>query len=219
MTLTARTAIILTLLAAAASGAQAQTYGAAYGQQPPLYPYAVQQPYAVEVAPNTYVIQRPAARSNPSITCINCSRNSGYVPAPESAAPKSDRPHKPADRGLIEELRKNSPAKDVQETVINTKKVVREKPVVRETVRVVNDPPRVIERRHIVEDLPPLPPRRHAEASADVVGDTGKTVHGDGKPPRVIRAEAEITILGPDRMTIRLFRKGGEPQAKAQPDE
>ena len=28
----------------------------------------------------------------------------------------------------------------------------------------------------------------------------------DGK--RVIRAEAEVTILGPDRMSIRLFRKG-----------
>ena len=44
----------------------------------------------------------------------------------------------------------------------------------------------------------------------------------DGKA-RVIRAEAEITILGPDRMSIRLFRKrrggDGEPEAKAQPGE
>jgi hypothetical protein len=29
------------------------------------------------------------------------------------------------------------------------------------------------------------------------------------KKARIIRAEAEVTILGPDRMSIRLFRKGG----------
>ena len=31
---------------------------------------------------------------------------------------------------------------------------------------------------------------------------------------RVIRAEAEVTILGPDRMSIRLFRKGTGRAAK-----
>jgi hypothetical protein len=33
---------------------------------------------------------------------------------------------------------------------------------------------------------------------------------------RVIHAEAEVTIIGPDRMSIRLFRKrGGNANAKA----
>jgi hypothetical protein len=33
---------------------------------------------------------------------------------------------------------------------------------------------------------------------------------------RVIRAEAEVTILGPDRMSIRLFRKqNGRAKAEA----
>ena len=42
--------------------AQAQTYGA-YSGQLPLYPYAMQpdQPYAIQVAPNSYLIHRPAA--------------------------------------------------------------------------------------------------------------------------------------------------------------
>ena len=35
---------------------------------------------------------------------------------------------------------------------------------------------------------------------------------------RVIRAEAEVTIIGPDRMSIRLFRKrkGGDANARAE---
>jgi len=37
--------------------------------------------------------------------------------------------------------------------------------------------------------------------------------------PRVIRAEAEVTILGPDRMGIRLFRKRTGPEAKAYTNE
>ena len=62
-----RHAAIVVLAAAGllpAAGAQAQWYSSVPRQQPPpLYPYAVpsSQPYAVEVAPNTYVIQRPAA--------------------------------------------------------------------------------------------------------------------------------------------------------------
>ncbi len=44
---------------------------------------------------------------------------------------------------------------------------------------------------------PPKAPARHA----DVTGTTGAG--------RVIRAEAEVTILGPDRMSIRLIRKRG----------
>ena len=35
---------------------------------------------------------------------------------------------------------------------------------------------------------------------------------------RVIRAEAEVTILGPDRMNIRLFRKGRGTSVNAPAD-
>ena len=81
--------------------------------------------------------------------------------------------------------------------VINTKKSMREKPVVIEHRRVVDNPPRMIERRHYVEGvpLPPLKQRALPRPSANI---------------RVIHAEAEITILGPDRMSIRLYRKRGE---------
>ena len=79
-----------------AAGAQAQTYRVPYGQAP-LYPYAAppQQPYAVEVAPGVYVIQRPAPlRAYPYVREQNAAKD----------ARQSDRPHKPADRALIEEL-------------------------------------------------------------------------------------------------------------------
>ena len=219
--------------------AQAQTYG----QQPPPYPYAAQQSYAVEVAPNTYVIQRPGRqqRDYPYITCVNCGRPPAYV-APAPAAPAYDRPPQRADRGLIEQLRQRSEAKEIKQTkpaeqaepasapakrkIVTTTKVVREKPVVRETVRVVDDPPRVIERRHVVEDAPP-PSRRRTQVEAKIENQiddktdakAGKKPAGGEEAPRVIRAEAEVTILGPDRMSIRLFRRRGEPEAQALPGE
>ena len=39
------------------------------------------------------------------------------------------------------------------------------------------------------------------------IEDASGALSENGKP-RVIRADAEVTILGPDRMSIRLFRKG-----------
>jgi len=41
---------------------------------------------------------------------------------------------------------------------------------------------------------------------------------GENGKQRVIRAEAEVTILGPDRMNIRLFRKGQGSSVKAPAD-
>jgi hypothetical protein len=79
---------------------------------------------------------------------------------------------------------------------------------------VVEDPPRVIVRRHVVEDAPA--PRGLAETAP---GDTARRPRGDDDKVRVIRAEAEVTILGPDRMSIRLFRKRGGGNAKAEADE
>jgi hypothetical protein len=48
------------------------------------------------------------------------------------------------------------------------------------------------------------------------IEDTG--ARGENGKQRVIRAEAEVTILGPDRMTIRLFRKGQGSNAKSRAD-
>ena len=48
------------------------------------------------------------------------------------------------------------------------------------------------------------------------IDDTG--TRGENGKQRVIRAEAEVTILGPDRMNIRLFRKGQGSSVKAPAD-
>jgi hypothetical protein len=55
---------------------------------------------------------------------------------------------------------------------------------------------------------------------APAVIESERVVEGAGAPrengkQRVIRAEAEVTIIGPDRMNIRLFRKGRGSNVKA----
>jgi hypothetical protein len=201
-TLTAFAVVAACLLPAAAAQSQ---YGGSYAQPAPLYPYAVKnsygvqadQPYAVEVAPNTYVIQRATpARAHPH----GHGRHAGN-PTPDQSVTASDRPQRQANRGLIEELRNRGQSKG---TVINTTKIVRDPPVLVETQRVVDDPPRVIVRRHIVEDAPVRSRRPRA------------TVEDDDTKKRVIQADAEVTILSPDRMSIRLFRKGHNAKASAQ---
>jgi hypothetical protein len=120
--------------------AQAQSYGAAFAAPTPFYPYAVQadQPYAVEVAPNTYVIKRPAlARNYPYVRGANALRHKASVTPFARVRTRND-------RAVIEELRQRHAAK---RGVIETKKIVHDKPVVIETRRVVDDPPRIIERR------------------------------------------------------------------------
>jgi hypothetical protein len=196
----------------------------AAAQPAPLYPYAVQQdqPYAVQVAPNTYVIQRPAqTRDYPYVRCVNCG-HSANIRATASAAKRFDRPHKPVDRALVEELRERSKHKIKEkvtakenETDVNTTKIVRDAPVVVEHKRYVDDPPRVIERKIIVDDQARAKCKRglieNCDADSRASGDSGKK--------RVIDADAEVTILGPDRMSIRLFRKGYGPNAKASDGE
>ena len=127
-----------------ATTARAQVYGS---QPAPLYPYAMQnsagdRPYAVEVSPGTYVIQRSApARAYPYVRSQRGGRGILTQPA-GPAAGKFDRPHKPVDHALVEELRQRHQSK---EHGLNTTKIVRDPPVVRETRRVVDDPPRVID--------------------------------------------------------------------------
>jgi hypothetical protein len=205
------------------TAAQAQYY-AGTQQPPPLYPYVMQnsngvqtaQPYAVQVAPNTYVIQRPAPpRNYPYVRGIHVNKA-----APAAKARRFDRPHKPVDRVLIEELRQRSKAKQdakrdeadrlqYSRAVINTTKIVRDPPIVVETQRVVDDPPRVIE-RHVVADEP-VRSRGIINTNRSTSRDAGES--RDDTKQRVIEADAEVTILGPDRMSIRLFRKGHSAKA------
>lgn len=209
-----RQAAALAVFAAAllpADAAQAQWYSSVSRQPSPLYPYALQnpyrvqadQPYAVEVAPNTYVIQRPSTPRRRSRHASN--------PPLEPVAPKFDRPLQKADPALIEELRRRG--KSNKTTMINTTKIVREKPVVIETKRYVDDSPRVIERHHVVEDKPA---RSHSKRAVAEDGDSAQRASKDDGKKRVIAADAEITILGPDRMSIRLFRKSGSSKANAR---
>ena len=217
-------------------------------QPAPLYPYARQQDqsYAVQVAPNTYVIQRPVqTRDYPYVRCVNCGRSSN-IRAVAPAAKSFDRPHKPVDRALVEELRARNKHKvkekaeakaeakveakveakikikekikgksGQKETDVNTTKIVREAPVVVVHKRYVDDPPRVIERKIIVDEPASSKCRRGLLQNCD----TGSHASGDEGKKRVIDADAQVTILGPDRMSIRLFRKGEGSNAKVPGDE
>jgi hypothetical protein len=220
MRVTILAAIAVALMPAAA---QAQ-YASA--QQMPLYPYALQpgQPYAVEVAPGTYVIKRPAQTRN--YPYVSCGKACETPPSPRRAEPRAARRMTHNDPAVIEELRRRHAGK-VKHGVINTTQIVREKPVVIEHQRVVDDPPRIIERHQYVDDEgriepapSPAPPARRQRTAKIETDDVKLPSAGRGKAEkRVIRAEAEVTILGPDRMSIRLFRKrkgGADAKAEAE---
>ena len=99
------------------------------------------------------------------------------------------RKHSKIDPALIEELRRRGD----KTGSINKRIVVREKARVIENERIVDDPPITVQRHITIDENRP---------------------HNGG---RTIRAEAEVTIIGPDRMSIRLFRKrsGADANAKA----
>jgi hypothetical protein len=106
--------------------------------------------------------------------------------SPQRAATRIEKPQ-------IESVEKTPGQKKITKTII-----LREKPIVRNTYRVVEHPPIVVQ-REVSEDqesggqaqaVPRAAPQAASFAGA-----------------RTIRAEAEITILGPDRMSIRLYRK------------
>jgi len=209
--------IILAAFAAALLPVAAQAQYAP-AQPAPLYPYAAQpgQPYAVEVAPGTYVIKRPVqTRGYPYVRCVNGCDGSAPAASHRPAA-HVERRVTHNDPALIEKLRRRHAGK-IDRDVINTTRIVREKPMVIERERVVDDPPRVIERRHYVEDAPAAPLRQH---TARIETDVKPQREAKGRvEKRVIRAEAEVTILGPDRMSIRLFRKrasGADAKAEAE---
>lgn len=204
--MTLKTDILFACAAAAAicvsQPASAQYYYApGYGQ--PVYPYVVVQPsYAQPVAPAyPTIIQRPQGYAPPAMR--KKIRRPPVARAESRPEPRQQDIHRTvssSDPALIEELRRkaaNKTGKKIDKVV-----VVREKPVVVERKRYVDDPPKIVRRHKVVDVNVPAPPREGGEE----VG-------------RVIHAEAEVTILGPDRMSIRLFRKGLDANAKAAKTE
>jgi hypothetical protein len=206
--------IAAAIVLSAASTAQAQYYA----QPAPLYPYVAQQQYAYpqpQYAPQPYpYVQSPNVRH-----------------VPQQYQPRASQPRKVSktDPALVDELRKGHKKKKVvvddrkkdkkevvvidkddKKVAIDKKVVVREKPVVRKRIRVVDDPPIVV-RREIDENGQVISQQSQAQILPPATPG-----HGGG---RVIHAEAEVTILGPDRMNIRLYRKsdGREANAKALP--
>lgn len=211
---------MLALVAATlgAGTAEAQWYSSVRSAPPPLYPYAPQgrtasQPYAIEVAPGAYVIHRPGEAGAPS------RRAHRAAPAPQTktsqARSSQAKPNRTKnDPALIEELRQRASG---NKTVINTTKVVYKKPKVVETKRYVDLPPRVVERYTVVDDSSGDKKVEIEAPAAEAQGKKGKPAKDKAKGGhRVIQADAEITILGPDRMTIQLYRKGelGKPGAR-----
>lgn len=168
-----------------------------YSIQPePLYPY-VQPQYAPQGYP--YVRTVPAQAAPPQ-------RVSKTDPALIEELRKT-RHKKKKEIVTVEKKANKAEDKKIKvgnkEIKIDKKIVVREKPVVRKHYRVIDDPPIVVQREIDESQLPSAPPPR-AEHPA-----TGRIIH----------AEAEVTILGPDRMSIRLYRKqdGRDANAKALP--
>jgi hypothetical protein len=208
MKLKSRNLIAVAIMTAAFGGtAQAQYY---YVQPAPLYPYVVQQPQygypQPQYAPQSYpYAQSPNIRS---------------VVRPHRAPRASAQSHK-TDPVMVEELRKRQhKKKDVviseskKDVEIDKKRIVREKPVVRRHIRVVDDPPIVVQ-REISEEGQVLSEQRVPAVQAQAPAQLPPPPAGG----RVIHAEAEVTILGPDRMSIRLYRKndGRDANAKALP--
>lgn len=182
------------ILAPQSAAAQYYYYAQPYGQRA-LYPYVVVQPPGVPAnQAYPYVIQRPPSYAPPR----SARRSKAEARAQSVPRREFHRTVGKNDPALIEELRRQT-GKTIHKTVI-----VRGKPVVVERKRYVDDPPIVVKRHKVVDVEAP----ETASKAAD--GDMS------GRKPRVIRAEAEVTILGPDRMSIRLFRKGSDANAKAE---
>jgi hypothetical protein len=217
-----------------AGAAQAQWYSS---YPPQAHSYAPPQPYAIEVAPNTYVIRHPlVARDDARVICV---KDCGVYPDQRVRRRYAGRPalkkhhlNKRAERKLVDELRKRSEVKRHAERKVE---IVRDKPVVVVHRRVVDDPPRVVERSHVVEGAPPSgrglfslgrvvevdPPLPAPEVAPIERRKSAKRIKRSAQvraapeQARIIHAEAEVTILGPDRMSIRLYRKPGASDVKA----
>ncbi len=168
--------------------AQAQYYSSVQAAPQPLYPYERQGR-----APS----QPYAVQVAPGAYVI-------HRPGEENVRP-ARRVHRAAP----------APTPQPKASTVNTTRVVYRKPKVVETKRYVDLPPRVVERYTVVDDS-----KGDSKVIVEPPSGDAQGVVRKGKPDkgekRVIQADAEITILGPDRMTIQLYRKGalGKPGAR-----
>ncbi len=214
-------ALALATILLGAGTAEAQWYSSA--PPPPLYPYAqpsrtASQPYAIEVAPGAYVIHRPGETDARPTRRAQRAAPAAQTQSSRASSSQAKPTRTRNDPALIEELRQQVAGK---KTVINTTRVVYKKPKVVETKRYVDLPPRVVERYTVVDDsgddkkvVIEAPAAAAQGKKSKPAKDSTKDLTRGG--PRVIQADAEITILGPDRMTIQLYRKGelGKPGAR-----
>ena len=177
-----------------AAAAQAQ-YAAVPNDPPPPYPYVgpSDSPKAAPTAAKPQATPRPAS-----------SRHRRHVRCTHDcvSAPKTVHSRKSKESGPIGELRRRPATK---RTVVNTRRILHERPIVIETRRVVADPPRAIEGRHSIGGAPDSTRGKRLAKVDDLAPRANRErVRTKG---RVIHADAEVTILGPDRMIIRLSRK------------
>jgi hypothetical protein len=182
------------IVACVAGAAQAQSI-LYYSQAEPLYPYVPQPQYTYpqpQYAPPAYPSVRTHVSPGPRIESkVDPELVKELRKGRHKKETAVDKKHIAIDKSIEKKIDKR-----IDKTVI-----VREKPVVRKHYRVIDDPPIVVQ-REIDESQLPVRPDNRAEHQGNA---------------RVIRAEAEVTILGPDRMSIRLYRKqdGRDANAKA----
>jgi hypothetical protein len=232
-------------IAFAPAGARAQWYSSypqttAYGAQQPYAvevspgTYVIHRPATARRRAERAPAEKARARVHNDPVLIEQLRKRSHG--------KRDEKHRAADKvvaGRVKVVREKP-------VVVVHKRVVDDPPRVILREHVVTDLPRgrglfQPPPRQVVQDLPPvveqapapLPPSwhreyRHAEAhkvrrvehrkAARHVETRKAIVRSELGSKRTIHAEAEVTILGPDRMTIRLFRKGSAAKAEAPAD-
>jgi hypothetical protein len=203
-----KTASLAISLAALASAANAQAIiqysdSQGYGYRTePLYPYAPPQRGLMRtekprVETHASPVAQPTRKVDPAL--IEELRNKRKAIAKPNTKPK-------ASVDVTASIDHAPDNKKFTRTV-----VVREKPIVRTNYRVVEHPPIVVQ-REVSEDQ--VEGGGHAQVAPLAVPQAAP--QGAPFAARTIRAEAEITILGPDRMSIRLYRKqdGGDANAK-----
>ena len=198
---TASLAISLAVLSSAAAAQSIIQYSDSQGygyRTEPLYPYAPPQRGATRVETRASAPAQPAKKADAAlIEELRKKRKASTKPA----ATANTKPK--ADVDVTASVDKTPDHKKITKTI-----VVREKPIVRNTYRVVEHPPIVVQ-REVSED-------QVAEGGGHAQGSPLAAPQGAPLGARTIRAEAEITILGPDRMSIRLYRREDGRDANAK---
>ena len=206
---------VLAVLAAGlvpAATAQAQSYDAAYAMQP-------KQPQMKHMTPKPHMGPPPSHMHNyPPQAHMRHNLFMRRTGMSMHMRPRYDRKHGRIDRRFVEEFRGHHRRHGIYvnnteigntDYVRGNTEYVREQPVVIEHERYVDEPPRIVEQQVVSEEAPVrarcnrgLFVRCNGEYRA--VGQYGGEYGGQ----RVINADAQITVIGPDRMTIELHRKG-----------